>query len=34
MTAIYPTPAHPDLADGREGERARSGTRTNARATL
>ena len=24
MSAIYPTPAHPDLADGREGERARS----------
>ena len=22
MSAIYPTPAHPDLADGREGERA------------
>ena len=24
MSAIYPTPAHPDLADGREGEHARS----------
>ena len=24
MSAIFPTPAHPDLADGREGERARS----------
>ena len=24
MSAIYPTPAHSDLADGREGEHARS----------
>ena len=24
MPATYPTPAHPDLADGREGEQARS----------
>ena len=34
MSAIYPTPAHSDLADRREGEHARSvRTRANARAT-